>query len=89
MTFYNVTILLTSKYLWQFPQNLLGIIVIVFTDAQLIKSYKNSKVYHSNRSFKVSLGNYIVVPTWAGIDTLKHEYAIAYSPYISAHFISL
>ena len=64
----------TLLYLWQLPQNLLGLLLCVFytgTDSD----------YHSaivRRSAKmqggISLGKYIIVNERAGHQTISHEY---------------
>ena len=63
-------------YLWQLPQNLLGLILILF--------YKKEKFYHklNGRTFYytsempsgISLGNYIIMNREDREDGMKHEY---------------
>ena len=62
------------KYLYQLPQNLIGLLVIAFTKAQ--KQKKCGIVfYHTNYSmFGVSLGNYIIIGGSVVENTVKHEY---------------
>lgn len=61
-------------YLWQLPQNLLGLLVILFTGAKKTGSdyeYIASKF----EPFGVSLGNYIIFGGAGGTaDSYKHEY---------------
>lgn len=64
-------------YIWQLPQNLLGLLVILFTGAKktsyesishwLIKNPDNT------RYFGVSLGNYIIFGNYPSEKTCKHE----------------
>lgn len=63
-------------YLWQLPQNLLGLILLLF--------YKHEKVYHrlNGRTFYytnempsgISLGNYIIMNREDRKEGMKHEY---------------
>lgn len=56
-------------YLWQLPQNLLGLAVIAFTKAK-----GQGMVYHINRyRFGVSLGKYIIFGGYFSYTDLKHE----------------
>ena len=61
-------------WLWQLPQNILGLLVILFTGA--FKTTWTSVWVASKRSyFGVSLGNYIIFGgTDGSADSLKHEY---------------
>lgn len=60
-------------YIWQLPQNLLGLFVILFTGAHktaAINEWIASKWPH----FGVSLGNYIIFGGAGGsVDSYKHE----------------
>ena len=56
-------------YLWQLPQNLLGLMVIIFSKAWTF----NEGVWLTECNFGVSLGNYIIVNKWCGENTIKHE----------------
>jgi hypothetical protein len=56
-------------YLWQLPQNLLGLLVILFTGAE-----KKGDIYHTDgRRFGVSLGNYIIFGGFFNSTDKKHE----------------
>ena len=58
-------------YIWQLPQNLLGLTVIFFSKAWKDCFYKNT--YDTNYKFGVSLGKYIIVYRYCDIPTIKHE----------------
>jgi len=63
-------------YIWQLPQNLLGLLLLLF--------YKREKVYHklNGRTFYytdempsgISLGNYIIMNREDKEDGMRHEY---------------
>lgn len=63
-------------YIWQLPQNLLGLILLAY--------YKHEQVYHrlNGRTFYyttempsgISLGNYIIMNRQDKKDGMKHEY---------------
>lgn len=56
-------------YIWQLPQNLLGLLVIFFTRAR-----KQCLVYRTNKyGFGVSLGNYIIFGGHYTDTDIKHE----------------
>lgn len=57
-------------YLWQLPQNLLGLVVIFFSRAKKNNLYN---IYDTNYKFGVSLGNYIIVNRYCNIKTIQHE----------------
>ena len=58
-------------YLWQLPQNLLGLIVIVFTRAILLE---NEQCWYTSVSeFGVSLGHYIIFGKGFNHNDLQHE----------------
>lgn len=56
-------------YIWQLPQNLLGLIVRVVTQSQ--KSDEGN--YHWKYYSGLSLGNYVFVNEGASLETIKHE----------------
>lgn len=59
-------------YIWQLPQNLLGLLVILFTGAH--KTAISEWVASKWPPFGVSLGNYIIFGgTGGSVDALKHE----------------
>ena len=56
-------------YLWQLPQNLLGLLVILFTGAE-----KKEDIYYTDGYwFDVSLGNYIIFGGFFNSTDEKHE----------------
>ena len=56
-------------YLWQLPQNLLGLVVIAFTRAD-----KKGDIYHTDGyRFGVSLGSYIIFGGFFNATDKKHE----------------
>lgn len=56
-------------YLWQLPQNVLGLLVILFTGA-----YREGGVFFSKKYyFGVSLGKYIIFGGWYDETDIKHE----------------
>ena len=58
-------------YLWQLPQNLLGLLVILFTRAEFSSAYS---VWETRKySFGVSLGRYIIFGKHFEYTDLKHE----------------
>ena len=57
-------------YLWQLPQNILGLVVILFTEAK----YCNKGCWVTTKSrFGVSLGKYIIFGQVVEEVSLKHE----------------
>lgn len=56
-------------YLWQLPQNLVGLLVILFSNAE--KDWDDYWI--TNYRFGVSLGRYIIVNKNCTMDTIKHE----------------
>lgn len=68
-------------WIWQLPQNLLGLLVILFTRARFNDiSYLDDENFYLSKlcNFGVSLGEYIIIGRRAGwyihIKTVKHEY---------------
>lgn len=60
-------------YLWQLPQNLLGLLVVFFSKAK--KTEWNGIVwYKTKHRFGVSLGKYMVIHFLASNDDILHEY---------------
>ena len=62
------------RYIWEMPQNLLGLLVILFSHAAYDQNYEASKVYHTSKMFGVSLGMYIIVYALVDEETILHEY---------------
>lgn len=60
--------------IWQFPQNIIGYIVLKVTRNTHIRDYGCAKVYGWLRKDGISLGKYIFVPLFADEDYIKHEY---------------
>ena len=56
-------------YLWQLPQNILGLVVILFSRAW--SSYRG--VWWTKYKFGVSLGNYIIINCKCSFRDIKHE----------------
>ena len=57
-------------YLWQLPQNLLGLLVICFSRAW---TYGRNNVWWTEYLFGVSLGNYIILNKNSSTHSVKHE----------------
>ena len=62
------------RAIWEFPQNLLGYIVLKVTMNAHRFSYRGAEVYVWRRRDGISLGKYIFVPICADEDFIKHEY---------------
>lgn len=56
-------------YVWQLPQNIVGLFVILFSRAEKL----TDGIYITDKGFGVSLGNYIIISGHAGISTVQHE----------------
>ena len=57
-------------YIWQLPQNMLGLLVILFSRAS---RDKQGDTWRTRYYFGVSLGKYIVVNTKTPLTVLRHE----------------
>ncbi len=58
------------KWLWQLPQNIIGLIAtLVFRGIYS----KTDKVYYTLSNIGVSLGSYIIVNKYCSLNTIKHE----------------
>ena len=65
----------TLKFIWQFPQNLIGYIISKVTMNTHMFRYLNAEVYVWLRKDGISLGKYIFVPIGCfDEDFIKHEY---------------
>lgn len=64
----------TLKFIWQFPQNIIGKIVLKVTKAKYRCHYNGASVYTWHRGDGISLGRYIFVPSFADENYIKHEY---------------
>ena len=62
------------KEIWQFPQNLIGYIVMKVTKSYPGCAYKDAVVFPWYRKDGISLGRYIFVPPTVDEDYVKHEY---------------
>lgn len=61
-------------WLWQLPQNILGLLVILFTGAHKIAG-TSEWVAFRRPYFGVSLGNYVIFGSTGGsVDSSRHEY---------------
>ena len=56
------------SYIWQLPQNLLGLLVILFTRAK-----KSSQCYLTDKRLGVSLGKYIILYKGCLLGDILHE----------------
>ena len=56
-------------YVWQLPQNIVGLLVILFS-----RAWKDSEgIYVTDCRFGVSLGNYIIINKYHSSNDVKHE----------------
>lgn len=66
------------KYIWQLPQNLLGLLYLGYLVAEnqipVISEYKGVKVYQKYSSGSVTLGEYIFISPRATENTVRHEW---------------
>ena len=62
------------KYLWQLPQNLLGLLIKRITKAEVRTKYLDATVHKWGIHGGLSLGKYIFVPSGANLAYIKHEY---------------
>ena len=61
------------SYLWQLPQHLLGLLLILYFKAEK-RSYKDIAYYYSKGVMGgISLGKYIIL-SHDDVDSIKHEY---------------
>ena len=56
------------KYIWQLPQNILGLIVVC-----LCATFKENGIWYTWKFAGVSLGNYIIVYRGADKSVIAHE----------------
>ena len=57
-------------YIWQLPQNIIGLLVILFTGAK--KDYRNLWI-SDKYNFGVSLGNYVIFGGFPNNKDVQHE----------------
>lgn len=58
------------KYLWQLPQNILGLLVIFFSKASYDPIYD---IWNTGCHFGVSLGRYVILYARSNSKSIKHE----------------
>jgi hypothetical protein len=72
------TLIHIALVIWQLPQILLALLVIIITKATRTnnEAYKGRRIYRFKKSFisGVSLGEYIIVRENANDTTIRHEY---------------
>ena len=63
-------------YIWQLPQNILGLILLMFYRKEQKFNYKDNINYYETpeMSSGISLGQYVIVRYRSNIDVLNHEY---------------
>lgn len=61
-----------ALFLWQLPQNILGILIKIITKVELTEKY-SFKVYHWKLNGGISLGNYIFINKDSTLTTALHE----------------
>lgn len=61
-------------YIWQLPQNLLGLIILLFLKGEQKHNLNGINFYYSNKFYGgISLGRYIILSNnWE--NSVKHEY---------------
>lgn len=62
------------RWIWEFPQCLLGFILIHIYDVGYNETYRGIDVYTGDFPGGISLGLYILMNHWAKESTKKHEY---------------
>lgn len=62
------------KNIWQFPQNLVGFIVMKIMKAVYSCTCKDANIYFWHLKSGLSLGKYIFVPSTADEQFIMHEY---------------
>lgn len=62
-------------YIWQLPQNLLGLLFLLFIRGEERHTLGDISFYYS-KTFPggISLGKYIIVNQWSSKEDVKHEY---------------
>jgi hypothetical protein len=63
-----------SRWIWEFPQCLLGLILTKIYDVKYSETYKGIDVYTGKFSGGISLGLYIIMDDDASENTKKHEW---------------
>lgn len=62
------------RWIWEFPQCLLGLILTKIYDVKYSETYKGIDVYKGKFSGGISLGLYIIMDKDASENTKKHEW---------------
>ena len=62
------------RWIWEFPQCLLGLILTKIYDVKYSETYKGIDVYKGKFSGGISLGLYIIMNDDASENTKKHEW---------------
>lgn len=62
------------RWIWEFPQCLLGLILIKIYKVKYTETYKGIDIYRGDFPGGISLGLYILMYERAGENTVKHEY---------------
>lgn len=62
------------RWIWEFPQCLLGFILTRCYDVSYSESYFGIDVYTGNFPGGISLGLYIIMNNWCSENIKKHEY---------------
>lgn len=62
------------KYLWQLPQNLLCLIVLIFIKNTKKEKFKDVWLYKTSSNIGVSLGSYIILNEKSSNKSVCHEY---------------
>jgi hypothetical protein len=55
-------------FIWQLPQNLLGLAVLLVT-----RAYYDGGIWRTKRHFGICLGDFVIVNVAASITTIQHE----------------
>ena len=64
-------------YIWQFPQNIIGLLIILYIKGETKHKYQNIKYYYYDPfPGGISLGNYLIVGSNHS-QTIKHEFGHA------------
>lgn len=61
-------------HLWQLPQHLLAKFLIKIYNASYEEDYNGKSIYHIDKYWGISLGNYIIINKHSNDNTIKHEY---------------
>lgn len=74
MELFLKTVIFLKDWVWQLPQNLLGVIMVFLYQAKLETFFHGKRVYISKEmKGGVSLGKYIIIKSYKE-EVIKHEY---------------